>query len=350
MSGESLGTDGKAQYPHRVVFNVKALLFERQGLENLELRDVDTRELREGEVRLRVTLASVNPVDILSVEKLRVSPMPHIPGSEFTGVVKEVGEGVENVKEGQKVAVYTRLFDGKCDMCMRGEQTYCVNGKRMGVEAQGGYAEEVIVPAINVFPSDLPEEALASLPIATLTPYHALRTARVSPGETVVVLGASGNTGSFAVQLAKFMGATVVAVTRKEWVKELGADYVVDYSHADVLVRDITEGRMADVVVNPLGKDYWDLGLKLVGNLGRLVFFGGITGNQTSINLGEIYSRHISLLGTNRGRVSEFVELLRLCRRCKVKVGKVFPLERGVEAMMEFKSGSRDGRIFIKVN
>lgn len=329
---------------------MKALVFDRQGLNNLEVREVEPGELRPGQVRLRVTLASVNPVDVLAIEKLKVSPVPHIPGSEFTGVVKEVGEGVENVREGQRVAVYTRLFDGKCDMCLRGEQTYCVNGKRIGVETQGAYAEEVIVPSINVFPTDLPEEIAGSLPIAGLTPYHALKEARVGPGDTVAVLGASGNTGSFAVQLAKLMGATVVAVSRREWVREMGADHVVDYSRAEDLIRDITRGRMADVVVNALGTNYWDLGLRLVGNLGRVVFFGGVTGSQASLNLSEIYSKHVYILGTNRGRVSEFVELMRLCNKCKVRVGKIFPLERGVEAVSEFKSSNRDGRIFIRVS
>ncbi len=248
---------------------------------NLEVRDLHSSKVDSDQVKLRVVMAGANPVDMMTVEPLPVSPISHIPGSEFFGVVEEVGEKVTHVSPGDRVAVYTRLFDGICESCIRGDQTYCIQGKRIGVESQGGFAEEIVVPARNVIRSNLSDEILASLPIAILTPYHALKSVGVGPSDIVAVLGASGNTGVFAVQLAKMMGAKVVAVTSKDWGKEMGADIVADYSEVEQALREFTGGRMASVVVNSLGEHYWDLGLRLVGNHGRVVTFGGLTGGKS---------------------------------------------------------------------
>ncbi|WP_252896991.1 alcohol dehydrogenase catalytic domain-containing protein [Metallosphaera hakonensis] len=222
---------------------MRALIFERRGLDNLVVRDVPSPTVDSGQVKLRIVLAGVNPVDLMAVESLPVSPLPHIPGSEFFGIVEEVGKEVTHVSPGDRVAVYTRLFDGTCESCLRGDQTYCIQGKRIGVESQGGYAEEIVIPSRNVIRSNLPDEILASLPIASLTPYHALRSVGVGPDDTVVVIGASGNTGIFAIQLAKMMGAKVIAISSKPWVKEMGADVVTDYNGAEGTIRELTEGR-----------------------------------------------------------------------------------------------------------
>ncbi|QCO29827.1 alcohol dehydrogenase [Metallosphaera sedula] len=327
---------------------MRALVFEKRGIDFLEVRDFPSSPVRDDEVRLRVKLASINPVDLMAIESLPVSPLPHIPGSEFYGVVEEVGEKVTHVSVGDRVAVYTRLFDGTCSSCMRGDQTYCVNGKRVGVESQGGYAEEIVIPGRNVMKSDLSEEVLSSLPIAVLTPYHALRTVGVGVDDTVVVLGASGNTGIFAVQLAKRIGARVIAVTSREWVKEY-ADEVVDYPTAEEEVKRLTDGGMASVVVNSLGEKYWDLGLKLVGNHGKIVTYGGLTGGKVSLDVNKLYAKHASIVGTNRGNMAELLELLKLAKDLKVKVHRYYTLDEAREAFREFKHGNRDGRIFIRI-
>ncbi|QKR00144.1 alcohol dehydrogenase catalytic domain-containing protein [Metallosphaera tengchongensis] len=329
---------------------MKALVFEKSGLESLELREVPNPSVGDTDVRIAVKMASVNPVDIMSVESLKVYPIPHIPGSEFFGVVEEVGKKVSHVSPGDRVAVYTRLFDGTCRSCLRGDQTYCKAGKRIGVESQGGYAEEIVVPGTNVVRSDLPDEILASLPIAMLTPYHALKSAGVSSSDVVVVVGASGNTGMFAVQLGKLLGATVIAISAKPWVKELGADYVLDYQEAEEAVREITFGDMASVVVNSLGGKYWDLSLRLLGNHGRLVTFGSLTGGNVNLNINDIYLKHASIIGTNRGSMGDLMELLKIAGKLQVRTWKVFPLEQGRFAMEQFKSSDRKGRIFIRIN
>lgn len=157
--------------------------------------------------------------------------------------------------------VYHRIHDGTCDMCITGHEQLCRNGGRFGINDNGGLAEYIAIPERNVIkiPEDIDWEIAASLPVSSLTPYHALNEAKLSAGEYLVVIGASGNTGMFAVQLGKIFGAIVIASSRKDrgWLKEFGVDYVVTLDNLEEEVKKITLGRMADVVLDSIGKETW---------------------------------------------------------------------------------------------
>ncbi|TRM84668.1 alcohol dehydrogenase, partial [Sulfolobus sp. F3] len=262
------------------------------------------------------------------------------------------GDHVKSVKVGDKVTIYGRIFDGTCDMCMAGYETVCRNGGRIGVDANGGFAEYVAVEEKYVFklPDEYSWEMGSSLTVASLTAYHALKEANLRPSETVIVFGASGNTGMFIVQLAKKFGAKVIAVSRKSWLKDFGADLVVSYDEVEEKVKDFTKGKMGDVVINSLGSQFWDKSFSVVGLKGRIVTFGTLLGAEVKVNLSQLYSKHISILGVNRGNRKDFVELLDLCRDCKVKTWKIYNLENGVEALKGLFDEKRDGRIFISMH
>ena len=232
---------------------MKALVFDRSGLDNLRVADVQVPELGPHDVLVRVKLAGVNPIDYFVVQSLPVKPMPHIPGAEVYGEVAKVGSHVKGIEVGASVVVYNRVFDGSCDMCLEGREMLCRNGGIMSVVTNGGFAEYMIAPEKNLIMVDLPPEIAASLPVSALTSYHALREAGVKPMDYVVVFGASGNTGQFAAQLAKKMGARVIAVSSKAWVREF-ADHVVNYGEAQEKVKELTGGRMADVVIKKNGQ------------------------------------------------------------------------------------------------
>lgn len=154
----------------------------------------------------------MNPIDYYTVTGMRdVDPMPHIPGVEFAGIVEEVGKEVTRVSPGDRVVVYPRIFDGTCDLCMAEHEHLCRNGGIIGVNSNGGFAERAVVRESNVFrlPDSVPWDLAASLPVAGLTAFHALMEARVLPGDVVVIVGASGNTDQFTLQLAKLIGARV---------------------------------------------------------------------------------------------------------------------------------------------
>jgi NADPH:quinone reductase-like Zn-dependent oxidoreductase len=323
---------------------MRALAFERRDLSDLKVRELPDPRPGPHEILIRVKQVGLNPVDLMTITSLPVRPFPHVPGVEFSGLVEEVGEEVRGLGKGAKVAVYTRTFDGSCPYCLAGREMLCLNGGRIGVDQNGGLAEYVVVPALNVLPSDLDWDVLSSLPVSALTPYHALLEARIRPGEVAVILGASGNTGQFAVQLAKLMGVEVIAVSRRQWVRELGADQVVGMGEVLEEVRKITGGRMADIVLNSLGREFWGSSLKLLGVGGRLVTFGTLTGAEVEMGIGEITSRH-SILGTTRGSLGEFRALLKIAGRLKVKVWRKLPLEEGAEAFQSLSS--KDGRVFL---
>jgi NADPH:quinone reductase-like Zn-dependent oxidoreductase len=328
---------------------MKALVFDRSGLENLGFRIVDDPKVEDNDVLIKVLMAGVNPVDYYTVTSLKVNPLPHIPGVEFAGEVVKVGSKVSRVSVGEKVSVYGRIFDGYCDFCLAGYENLCRFGGRIGVDSNGGWAEFISVEEKYVFP--LPRgydiTLASSLPVAGLTAYHSLLEAKVRPNEFVAIFGASGNTGMFLVQLAKRLGARVIAISRKGWLRDFGADYVLDYSELD-RVMDITQGRGVDVVVNSLGSEYWDKSFEILGVNGRLVNFGTLTGSEVKVNLSKLYSKHARIIGITRGTRREFYELIKLCKDCKVKVWKVFKLENGKEALKSLFSRERDGRIMLK--
>jgi D-arabinose 1-dehydrogenase-like Zn-dependent alcohol dehydrogenase len=144
------------------------------------------------------------------------------------------------------VVVYNKKFDGTCDMCLNGLDMICRNGGLIGVITNGGFAEYISVPAKNVFriPDDMNCELAASLPVTSLTPYHALKEATLKLNEYLLVFGASGSTGMIAVQLGKKMGAKVIAVSKDNWIKtDFGADYIInEYDKVVEQVKRITQG------------------------------------------------------------------------------------------------------------
>ncbi|HWQ17164.1 MAG TPA: alcohol dehydrogenase catalytic domain-containing protein [Sulfolobales archaeon] len=331
---------------------MRALVFDKNGLENLRVMDVERPQLDPHSVLIRVKAASVNPIDYATVVSIRnVTPIPHIPGAEFAGVVEAVGDHVREVKPGDRVAVYSRLFDGSCDMCLAGQEMLCRKGGIIGVASNGGYAEYAVVPAKNVFKvsDNIEWELAASLSIGALTAYHALRLSSVSPGEIVVVVGASGNTGMFAVQLAKIMGARVIAVTRKQWLRELGADEVVDLDNAYKAVERISGGLMADVVVDPQGTQTISKSIKLLGTNGRIVTFGALTGDELKVSIREVYSKQLRIIGSTGGTRREMLDLIRMAeeRKLRVKIWRSYDLDRGVDALRNLFSSERDGKIMI---
>ncbi|AOL17446.1 hypothetical protein BFU36_12800 [Sulfolobus sp. A20] len=345
---------------------MKALVYHGPGVENLRLEEVKTPEPNSHEVLVKVKLAGITNLEYLIVNNLPYSlftlkspppltPMPHILGIEFSGFVERVGDHVKGIREGDRVAVYEVLFDGTCDMCSQGSTQICRKVGHIGINSNGGYAEYTIVPETNVFPipDDMDWGLATSLSHSVTTAYHALNKANVKLGDTVVVFGASGNVGMFAVQFAKMLGANVVAVTRdpqnKEWLKEFGADYVVRPDEVVELVKKTTNGRMAEVSINPLGVDVWDKSIEVLGPNGKLVFFGGYKSLQVTLGpLPLIYGREISLISTRIGSLHEFKQVIKYYKKLKVKTWKIYELESANEAFKEVLD--KNGKQFIKIS
>ena len=212
------------------------------------------------------------------------------------------------------------------------------------------------VPERNVFkvPDNMEWEVAASLPVTSLTPYHALNEASIKLNEYLLVFGASGNTGMIELyQLGKKMGAKVIAISRDIWIKsDFGADFVIsDYDKIVENVKEITHGKMADVVLNSLGISTWDSSFASIGINGRWVAFGGLTGADVKLNVQSLYTKQIKLIGSTGGTRNELRELIDIATNdgLKVKVWKKLKLDNVNEALQGLFAKDRDGRILLEV-
>jgi len=340
---------------------MKAAIFDKPGLDNLKVIDnVDEPKIGDHDVLIKVKLAGVNPIDhsVVSGMLPRIVPFPHIPGAESSGIVEQVGSEINDgsIRKGDRVAVYNQVFDGICDMCLNGLDMICRNGGLIGAITNGGFAEYISVPERNVFkvPDKMEWEVAASLPVTSLTPYHALNEASIKLNEYLLIFGASGNTGMIAVQLGKKMGAKVIAVSRDIRIKnDFGADFVIsDYDKIVENVKEITHGKMADVVLNSLGISTWDSSFASIGINGRWVSFGGLTGADVKLNVQSLYRKQIKLIGSTGGTRNELRELIDIATTegLKVKVWKKLKLDNVKEALQGLFAKDRDGRILLEVS
>src|ERR687888_1000558 len=314
---------------------MKAAVFENPSLENLKVTDnAEQPIISDHDILIKVKLSGINPIDhfVVSGALPKIDPLPHIPGAESSGIIEQVGSHVnnKNFKKGDRVIVHNKVFDGTCDMCLSGFDMICRNGGLIGAITNGGFAEFIAVPERNVFkiPDDMDWDLAASLPVTSLTPYHALKEASLRVNEYLLVFGASGNTGMIAVQLGKRMGAKVIGISKDNWVKtDFGADYIIsDYDKVVENVKDITQGKMADVVLNSLGVNTWENSFSCVGVNGRWVTFGGLTGAEVKLNVQALYSKQIKLIGSTGGTRKELQELIDISssKQLKVRIWKKF--------------------------
>jgi NADPH:quinone reductase-like Zn-dependent oxidoreductase len=336
---------------------MRAAVFDKTGIENLKVMDnVEKPKLANPDnVLIKVKVAGLNPIDnvVVSGSIPTVRPIPHIPGAEVSGIVDEIGSEVSRLKKGDRVVIHNKVFDGICDMCLSGLDMICRNGGLISVITNGGFAEYIVVPQRNVFkiPDDMDWDLAASLPVTVLTPFHALNEARMKINEFLLVFGATGNTGMIATQLGKRMGARVIAVSKEEWVRDFGADYIIhDYDRIVEQVREITSGKMADVVLNSLGVKTWDSSFESTGINGRLVSFGGLTGADVKLNIQSLYSRQIKLIGSTGGTRKELRDLIDNHDKLQLKKWKRFDLDNVQEALHALFSKERSGRIFLDIS
>src|ERR671916_3347123 len=223
---------------------MKAVIFRQHGgAEVLEyVEDAPEPRVRANEVLVEVRACALNHLDVWARRGLPgiEIPLPHILGNDIAGVVRGAGELVTWVRAGDEVLLQPGVSCGHCVECLRGLDNLCPEYDILGYRRDGGYAELVAAPGVNVVPKpkNLSWEEAAALPLVTVTAWHMLVTrAGVQPGEDVLVHAAGSGVGSIGIQIAKLRGARVIATAgsdeKLEKARELGADDVVNYTNAD---------------------------------------------------------------------------------------------------------------------
>lgn len=335
-------------------------IHEHGGPEVLRLEEVPDPTPRPDEVLVQVRACALNHLDLWN-RSGRPRPavaLPRILGSDIAGVVAAVGELVDHVKPGDEVIVNPGVSCGRCRRCLSGEDNMCPDYAIIGMGRDGGYAQLVAVPGVNVVPkpSNLDFAEAAALPLVFLTAWHMLKTrARLQRGETVLVWGAGSGVGSAAIQIAKLFGATVIATTggpeKARRAKELGADEVIDYKAEDVLrkVRELTGGRGVDVVFEHVGQASWETSIKSLTPGGRLVTCGNTTGWEATTDIRYIFARQLTILGSYMGSKGELLELLPWVEQGRLRpvVHAALPLAEAARAHEILEARRQFGKVVL---
>ena len=342
---------------------MKAVRFhEHGGPEVLRYEEAPDPVADSDEALVRVRACALNHLDIwgrVGLKNVEI-PLPHISGSDVCGVVEWVPPEEKAFSKGDKVVVNPGISCGRCDKCALGKDNQCRSYTILGYGVDGGYAELVKVKRTSLVkkPERMSDVEAASFPLVFLTAYHMLVTkAGTGPGDTVLVVGGSSGVGSAAIQMAKVLGAGVIATggdeRKLEKAKELGADHVVNHYEQDVLaeVQRITGKRGVDVVVEHVGKATWEKSVKALAKGGRLVLCGATTGPEVVTDLRYVYNRELTIYGSfmaGRGELLKVVELFNQGRLRPV-VDSTFPLEKAAEAQKKMEESRHFGKIVLEV-
>ena len=331
------------------------------GIEHVAITRVQIPEPTPDEVLVRVKAAGLNHLDMWVRRGVpgHTFPLPMILGCDFAGVVERVGSSaVRNAQPGDEVCIAPGFSCGTCAQCLAGADNLCKRYGIFGEMRDGGCAEFQVVPAANLLPKpkEMSWEEAAAWPLAFLTAWHML-TARAAlrPGETVLVHAAGGGVGAAAVQIAKLLGARVLATAGSDAklarARELGADETINYTQDDFAkaVRTLTGKRGVDVVFEHTGSATWEGSVKSLVWGGRLVTCGATSGFEAKFDLRVLFFKQLSFLGSTMGSRSELWTVLDLIRAGKLRpiVDRVMPLDAIREAHRVTESREQFGKIVV---
>jgi NADPH2:quinone reductase len=322
---------------------VRAVVCKEHGPpERLVLEDLPSPALGPGQVRLAVHACGVNFPDTLIIEnKYQFKPpLPFTPGGEVAGAVTEVGSGVRGVSVGDRV---------------------------IAMVGWGGFADELVVDAVRTarMPASMDYVTAAGFSMTYGTSHHALKQrAELRPGETLLVLGAAGGVGLTAVELGRVMGARVIAAASTDeklaLCRDYGADEGINYTRESLKdrVKELTDGRGADVIYDPVGGDEFDQAIRCINWKGRYLVIGFASGRIPALPINLVLLKGCQVVGvfwgaftarepeTNAANISE---LARWYADGKIKphVCATYPLERAADALSAISARKAKGKIIL---
>ncbi len=312
--------------------------------ENLKLDEIDIPAVGENAALVEIYAASLNFPDGLQIRgKYQFQPdMPFIPGSEAAGIVRQTGPGIEGVAVGDRVMLMPGL---------------------------GAFAEYVAAPAqaLRKIPANMDFPTAAAFPMVYTTSYHALKQrGQLREGENLLVLGAGGGVGMAAVELGKLLGARVIAAAgsaeKLAFARRLGADECVDYSDGELKekVKQLTDGKGADVIYDPVGGDLFDQCCRCINWNGRLLVIGFTSGRIPAYKANLALLKGSSMVGVFLGRFRReepelyernFRELLALFEAGRIKplITQRFAFEDYVPAFNVFTERRALGKVILEM-
>jgi NADPH:quinone reductase-like Zn-dependent oxidoreductase len=338
------------------------VLNEFGGPEVLRYEDVSVPKPAAGEVLLRVQSVSVNRTLDLVVRagKYPVKiQMPHVLGVDPAGEIAGIGAGVDGFKIGDRVAVVSFIACRRCKQCLKGEEACCIASQHIGLHRWGGYAGYVVVPAGNAF--KLPDNVsyaqgsviVRHFPLA----FNQLTSkVNVKPGQWVLVMGATGALGSCCIQVAKLLGATVIAGAgtdqRVELAKSYGADFGINYRRQDLLaeVMSLTGTEGVDVVCENISDPtLWPGAFNSLAINGTMVTAGAHGGGTVTLDMRRLYMRRLRIIGTAGTNVADVYKALDAAAQGKIHaiIGSIMPLRDAAQAHRIVEKNQFVGKIIL---
>ena len=335
---------------------------EHGGTDKLVYGDRPDPEPGPGEVMLRVGASALNHLDLNLREGRSYSgPLPRIMGCDIAGEVVAISPAAHTtLRTGDRVILNNRVTCGQCQNCAMGNDQWCPNQKRLGVDLDGGHADYITAPAVNahVIPDDMTFTEAASLPIAAHTAWHCLVTqAQIKPWDDVLVQAAGSGVGSMGIQIAKMMGARVITTAGSQWkletAMEWGADEVINYRDTPNFserVKELTDGQGVDLVFDCVGADVWEQNLLSLKNGGRLVITGVTSGARADLNLSLLQGKPLHLMGSGGRSNRTFADFMKVVRNGSLRgiPGRVFPLFDVSSAHQAMQDRDFYGKIVIE--
>ena len=325
-----------------------------------ELRELPAPQPGPGEVVVAVAACGLNHLDLWLEAGALPMPvlLPRTPGGEIAGTVAAVGAGVDEWQPGDRVAVQSNLFCGGCEFCRAGEESRCLNGQLLGVQQDGGFAEQVRVPARALvrLPDGVEFVTAAALTLAGSTAMHMLtHRASVRPGDWVLAIGAASGVGSAAIQIACSRGARVISTgstpAKRALALALGAEAAVDTAAADwpAEVRRLTGKRGVDLVVEHVGGAVLPRALECLARGGTLVTCGATAGREVTLNLWPLFVKEQRLVGSYGRTRADMAATLAAAAAGQLRavIDAVLPLAEAPAAFARLRARGVLGKLVI---
>lgn len=342
---------------------MRAITFHTHGgPEVLQLSDLPEPTPAPGEVLVRLRAAALNRLDLFVRQGwpgLKLA-MPHVPGADGAGEVAALGEGVSNLQIGDPVVINSNLGCGQCEFCLAGQDNLCRNWHLLGETLPGTYAEYLALPARQVYrlPPGFNFHVAAASALVFQTAWHSLITrGGLRPGETVLIVGASGGVNTASIQIAKFAGAKVIVVgseaKKLSLAESLGADILIDRSKEEdwsKAVFQATHRRGVDVVVDNVGTTF-PLSFRAARKGGRILTVGNTGGPRFEIDNRFVFSKHLSLIGSTMSNLRDFATVMELITSGKLRppLDRSYPLAEARQAHERLESGQQMGKITLEI-
>lgn len=326
-----------------------------------ELRDLPALQPAADEVVVSVRACGLNHLDLwLESAGLPVAvPLPRTPGGEVSGAIAAVGSAVMDWQPDDRVAIQSNLFCGTCEFCQQGEESLCLRGELLGVTREGGFAEQVLVPARALvrLPPGVDFNTSAALTLAGSTAMHMLTNrTQVRAGDWVLVMGAASGVGSAAIQIAKQLGARVITTAsteaKQKLALKLGADIVLDSTQPNwpAAVRHHTNKHGADLIVEHIGGDVLVKCFDCLARNGTIVTCGATAGREIKLNLWPLFVKQQRLIGSYGRNRTDIVATLEWAATGKLSpvIDSIFPLAETAAAFARLRARQVLGKILIQ--